>query len=209
MRRWGIPHSPAPRVWRLGNWVALPPYRISSCAVGEMLARRPQLLGEFLALALSIARIAQFPIALRLGLEDGDIGRIASLYDHDHPLLGKSNSLFQSPIALGIWEQRRYKSVPTAVQISTQGGTNQYPEGTNQYPRRYKSVPREVQISTQGGTNQYPWVLICTSGTYMETGQGNHVGRYVFIIFLKTLRSRLCASAHDRLSASALQRLSA
>ena len=111
-----------------------------------MLARRPQLLGEFLALALSIARIAQFPIALRLGLEDGDIGRIASLYDHDHPLLGKSNSLFQSPIALGIWEQRRYKSVPTAV-----------------------------QISTQGGTNQYPWVLICTSGNYMGIGQGNHL----------------------------------
>ena len=139
LRRWGIPHSPAPRVWRLGNWVALPPYRISSCAVGEMLARRPQLLGEFLALALSIARIAQFPIALRLGLEDGDIGRIASLYDHDHPLLGKSNSLFQSPIALWIREQRRYTSVPTAVQISTQGGTNQY-------PGRHKSVPMGTDL---------------------------------------------------------------
>ena len=155
MRRWGIPHSPAPRVWRLGNWVALPPYRISSCAVGEMLARRPQLLGEFLALALSIARIAQFPIALRLGLEDGDIGRIASLYDHDHPLLGKSNSLFQSPIALWFREQRRYKSDPTGVQIRPHGGTNQTPRGTNQTPE-VQIRPQEVQIRPHGGTNQTP-----------------------------------------------------
>ena len=172
MRRWGIPHSPAPRVWRLGNWVALPPYRISSCAVGEMLARRPQLLGEFLALALSIARIAQFPIALRLGLEDGDIGRIASLYDHDHPLLGKSNSLFQSPIALWIWEQCFPKSAPRGSKISPQGikistqnpksaprapkSTPRAPKSApprleNQPPRLPKSAPREIEINPHGG----------------------------------------------------------
>ena len=194
MRRWGIPHSPAPRAWRLGNWVALPPYRISSCAVGEMLARRPQLLGEFLALALSIARIAQFPIALRLGLEDGDIGRIASLYDHDHPLLGKSNSLFQSHIALWIWEQCFPKSAPRGSKISPQGikistqNPKSAPRAPKSTPRARKSAPHGSKISPHvfqnqppGKSKSAPMGLILDSGNYMEIGQVNHLSVGMFL----------------------------